>query len=319
MPRTILISILFIVSVLFAVGAALMSLALGKEGYDFQSIPTLLIFSLILLLIMIFWFYISRKTADQSVRMMAWSALLLVCIPFILIIFIIGTFFYGDWLGRYQSTQTSISHYQESFIRWAGFSYPTGLRVEISLSTPFADDTRQTTGFSPPMIWMGPPVPSTAPAKLYFSLQRGSLQMAASQPSLAVLKAVSFSKENQPKPQLSAGNAQVVFYLYPGVIEYLENENAFCTYSAGKGDIYSSGKLPDHDALGSQLNSIWFYAGRTEVDLSAQMTHVLQQSSQLENNPALWINMHRQFSDEQLLQKGYHSCVLSQRTHCFCR
>ena len=140
-------------------------------------------------------------------------------------------------------------------------------------------------------------------------------------PSFAMLKGILYSKMKHPAPNIvSQGDSKIIFDLYPSAIEYLENSYGFCTYSgADTKDIYANKVPPNNYASGRQLNAMWYYAGKTYIDLSDQLSLALQKSSQLENNPTLWVNIQRQFDDNYLLSIGYHQCVLATRTHCFCK
>lgn len=320
MINKLLSTFLFIISVIVSYAMLLLAIVSGKEGIGIEDIWRFIFFTAILLLIIIVWILISRLTLSSYVKALGYVCIAMICFPLIILILIDVFIITTELQGKYYSNKAEISRYQDSLIQWRGFSYPIGLRLEIDMPTPFAVNVKRFAGFYPPVIWMGPAIEPTSRKNLFFTSFNWAIQITDQLPTYAFLKGVVFNKIKQPQSNIvQEGQSKIIFNLYPSVIEYLESENAFCTYANKATDIYANSLPPNNYASGGQLNAMWFYAGKNYVDLSDTLTHALQQSSQLENNPTLWMNMHKQFEDNNLLNIGYHQCVIQSRTHCFCR
>lgn len=320
MIKNLLHTFLFILSVVVSYGMLLVTVALGKEGVGIEDIWRLIFITATLVFIVIVWILISRITLSSYVKALSYTCIAIIIFPLIILILLDVYIIKTDLQGKYYSNKAVISHYQESLIKWPGFLYPVGIQMIIEMPTPFAVNAKRYAGFYPPVIWMGPAVESISRKILFFTSFDWALQISDKLPTYAFLKGVVFNKIKQPQSNIvQDGQSKIIFNLYPSAIEYLESENAFCTYAERSNDIYANRLAADNYASGSQLNAMWFYAGKNDVDLSNILTNALQQASQLANNPMLWINMHKQFEDNNLINIGYHQCVIQSRTHCFCR
>lgn len=320
MVRSILFILFFIISLLGISLTFLASLAPLKEGIGTENLPYLLSLSAIFLVIMMCWWLIYRRTTSYHVQTISRFCMLFAFIPFALVLFMMASVVYKNVAGKQQSGAAKIDQYRETFINWPGFAYPVGLQITIVLQAPYAKGNYA--GFYPPLVWMGPEAIDIASKSAVYEVYFGpSAGIKINGRLLSVLKGIVLSKEKQPSLIISAQESTLTFNLYPGVIEYLESPNNFCTYSGTSAakDIYSNWPRPDTQSIDKQLSAIWFYAGNIDVMLSAPLTAAMRQFSKLENNPQLWANIHTQFNDDSLLKMGFHPCTLANRTHCFCK
>lgn len=317
MFRIILATLLLIISFSVSFFSLIYSIALSKEGLSMPEAIHLAEYVGFILTAMGCWYITTRLTTIKYIRNISYIFIGLALIPLSILSLIISVIFTTYYMGKIQSTKTIITHYHESFIEWPEFSYPIGLHIEIDLPAALAVTRKQYAGFYAPLIWMGPAITENARMDQYFLSFGHRISINEQTPTLSILSASSYIK--QPKPFITKhGDSKIVFDLYPGMIEYIIDKNSFCTLSAQPLDSYSQG-MPEAFAIGTELNAIWFYVGATNVDLSAQITKALHQQSQLQNNQPLWINMQQQFSDDNLLRAGYHSCTIHQHKHCFCK
>lgn len=323
MFKKCLFAVFFIISIMTAFALLVLDGLLGTEGNRFEDLWSYSGIFLILTLIIIVWFLIARKTAATYVKMLSYICIILTFISWFMTLLFIGKIIKNEIQSRYYTKHASITHYQESWIQWPGFSYPVGLKMEIDLPTPFIPDKKYDAGFYSPLIWMGPRIDLTVVKNNYYKTLnwQWALQTGDNSSSVAILKEVVFNSLNKSNNIDTQGeNSKIIFCIYPGIIEYLNSEKAFCTFTNASSDIWTHRDAPTIYTSGGQLNAMWFeYNGQFLVDLSDPLSSVLQRSSHLENNPALWINMHKQFDDNNLLKLGYHQCELDTRTHCFCK
>ena len=69
----------------------------------------------------------------------------------------------------------------------------------------------------------------------------------------------------------------------------------------------------------TQINGILFLYMGAKALINEPLNQILHRQSQLEHNPELWMKMHQQFEDKQLLENGFRRCIIENRKNCFCK
>lgn len=307
MKQIVFILVLFIISIAATYFACLPQLNLMNEGMDLSDLKIVLPCILVFIGVIALWIWLWRRYSSTWIKLLGLIVILQAALPLLLSIWVTGILLWQNERGKQQSANARITHYSDSFITWPGFSEPVGLHITINLPSPFAKEGSYA-GFYSPVIWMGPALNAETRRHLFFNFPRtipGNKET-----ELLTLQRVLSAK--QPLLFVSATTSKLVFDLYVSEINYFQSQKAFCT------DDTSSLHIQPTVALDTHPHGMWFYVGATHVDLSDQLNQVLQHSV-LVNQLNRWENMHDQFSDEHLLQKGYKFCELNSRKHCFCK
>lgn len=168
MFKKCLFAVLIIISIMTAFALLVLDGLLGMEGNRFEDIWSYSGIFLIVTLITIIWFLIACKTAVTYVKVLSYICIILTSISWFITTLFIGKIIKNEIQSRYYTKHASITHYQESWILWPGFSYPVGLKLEIDLPTPFIPDKKYNAGFYSPLILIGPRIDSTVVKNNYY-------------------------------------------------------------------------------------------------------------------------------------------------------
>lgn len=298
-------TLLFLLSLCITFITAIVWVPFAKEGVDSSILIVLVVMSLVFSVQLFLWYLVYQKQKKHYVRILAVISLLMSSILLIITLCSLGYFIKTIYMNHHYENEASISRYQDSFIRWPGFTYPVGLQIEVDLPTPYLKNGN----FLAPIIWIGPPITTE------MIINSADWSVYSNHQFLVMLSGRYESRQIKVNDKQ---DTHISYTLFPGALRYVQGPNGFCTFSK---IIDSYKHAPFAYAAGSELNASWYYYGTLlKVNLSDPLSKRLNQTSQLKNNIDLWIGMHHQFEDDQeLLNLGYHYCSIKGIQHCFCK
>jgi hypothetical protein len=273
--------------------------ATSKEGL---ALSDLWIFASILgifLINTVGWLWIIKKSHSTPLKILSGIGIICIAFPSLIILLISGYILNSNYQAKQVFTETTFSDYQEQLIAWPTFSYPVGLKVELTIKdAPEAKNAR----FGDIVLWMG----RNGMVTLHTLYDSSDIDF-------ALIRPIPFNK-NDPmvKDTRQEKDLKIVRYLYPSSIAYIQSPTVFCKTE------YEKTKIARY-YTDTHINGVlfWHYASAT-AEINEPIRQILQQSL-LENNPMLWTNMNQQFEDDALLANGFQRCTLDLRKNCFCK
>ncbi len=292
--------LLLAITVVITSAGFILCIATSKEGLAVSDLAVHASILATFLLNILLWVWIKKKSTIQWINHLSTVSIIYILLPMTLDLFICGTIVKNYYQSHYVAKNTKISNYEESLINWPTMSFPVGLKIKIVITNTLAHKGATLGDLA---IWMGPP--DVINEQRYYSY---------SPINIALLKPIVFNKYDHFTPQIKTDKDIILErMIYPKEIDYLESPKLFCKSE------YGDTNAPIYN-ISNHINGILFcYFPGAGTQITQPLNYFLKNKSLFEENPALWVNMHRQFEDENLLAAGFKRCNVGPRKHCFCK
>lgn len=336
---------LFMLLCVLAAFAFLLYLPFGKEGASWGDLP---IFGSVVagcVTLGGLWWALSGFSVARS--LLGW---LVLAVPLAAHGLTAANLVYERFNGDRNARQVVVQGLSEEPIMWQGFDGPVGMKVTLDVVHP----VNLKMLIDPPEIRMAPPV--EVPYDNWSSTQTGGsgyfkdTYIDQKTGNVALLKTVLFQKHFEYPAAISehhkwnasarfdaGGKTKLTYFLMPGIVDYLENENHICLNARVEGlPMCGTGMKPENGcasgntvrlrdpvyARGKDLTALWYaWPG---MDIGPALTRALRDQSKLQSNIEQWTAIQKRLEPAGLISAGYSLCEPGKDSHtafrvCYCR